>query len=125
MRVTQPEKAVSGFDPRLSAEIHSVAWRRWARYGRAEPGWARHGAVRQGRVWQGKESRMKGKELLRRISLFIIRIALSLFAAWLVSIPVIPLAAQERGYTGAYGGEWLLIIAVFIAAYYFTSKILR
>jgi hypothetical protein len=35
------------------------------------------------------------------------------------------MAAAERGYEGAYGGEWLLIIAVFVLTYYLTAKKIR
>ncbi|MDR2558679.1 MAG: hypothetical protein LBC86_03930 [Oscillospiraceae bacterium] len=38
---------------------------------------------------------------------FGLKIGLSLLAAWVVSLPLIPMAAKERGYEGAYGGEWL------------------
>ena len=53
------------------------------------------------------------KAALLYIGAFITRLALSLFVAWLVSGPMIAAAARERGYEGAYGGEWLLILAAF------------
>ena len=54
-----------------------------------------------------------------------IRLAAALLAAWIAGIYLITQAAQERGYTGAYGGEWLVIAAVFILAHYLGSKHIR
>ena len=60
-----------------------------------------------------------------RLGLFIARLALSFLAAWLVSIPMIAIAAAERGYEGAYGGEWFVIIGAFALTYHLTGKVLR
>ena len=54
-----------------------------------------------------------------------IKLTMSLLAAWIVSIYLIMQATQERGYAGAYGGEWIVIIAVFFFAYYLVSKRIR
>lgn len=50
---------------------------------------------------------------------------IALFFAWLTSLWLIPLAAMERGYEGAYGGEWLLIVAVFMGVYWAVSELGR
>ena len=55
---------------------------------------------------------------------FIIRLTLSFIAARLVSVPMIAAAAQERGYEGAYGGEWFIIIGAFFFAYHFLTHYL-
>ena len=60
-----------------------------------------------------------------RAGLFFVKFAASLFTAWLVGIHLIPLAAAERGYEGAVGGEGLVIIGVFILTYYLCSRKIR
>lgn len=52
-----------------------------------------------------------------------LKMTLAMLASWSTAQIVIPLAAAERGYTGAYGGEWYLIIAVFVGTYYLFSKL--
>lgn len=58
------------------------------------------------------------KQLLWAVAnrlIYIIAILLpGIFGGWLTSLWAIPLAAAERGYTGAYGGEYLLIGFVFV-----------
>jgi len=51
-----------------------------------------------------------------------IKISIAFMVAWLNSLWLVPLAAAERGYTGAYGGEWLLIIGFFIFTYWIATK---
>ncbi|GHU96193.1 hypothetical protein FACS1894208_10410 [Clostridia bacterium] len=65
------------------------------------------------------------KTLLRlgkHVLAVIIKTALSFFAAYFVSGPLIDAAAKERGYTGAYGSEGLLIFGTFALAYYLATK---
>ena len=61
--------------------------------------------------------------VIKHVVFLCIRLVLSLIIAGLVSLPLTAMAAKERGYTGAYGGEWLLIIAIFIFTFWLTSKI--
>jgi hypothetical protein len=46
-----------------------------------------------------------------------IKIGISIFSAWLVSLWALPAAYAQRGYF-AVGGEWILIIAAFGATYW-------
>jgi len=52
----------------------------------------------------------------------LIRLAVALFTAWMVSIPMIALATAERGHPDAIGGERMMIIATFILTYYAATK---
>ena len=51
-----------------------------------------------------------------------IKIFLSYLVAWINSLWLIPWAAAERGYEGAYGGEWMLIMLAFIGTYWALSR---
>lgn len=55
---------------------------------------------------------------MKKIFNFLINSTSALLASWIVAQMVIPLAEAERGYSGAYGGEWYLIIAVLVGTYY-------
>ena len=48
----------------------------------------------------------------------IIKTLISLIPASLLGKILIPYAAQERGYSGAYGSEWILIIGSFCITYW-------
>jgi polyferredoxin len=63
--------------------------------------------------------------ILKHLALLFVKIALSFFAAWVVSGPLIEAAAQERGYTGAVGGEWFVIIGTFALTYYLTALLIK
>ena len=77
-------------------------------------------------IFKARRHFTKTKEsVIKYAGLICIRIALSLIFTWLVSWPLIVIAAGERGYTGAYGGEWLLIVSVFIAAFYLSTKLIQ
>ena len=52
----------------------------------------------------------------------VIKTLISLIPASLLGILLIPYAAQERGYSGAYGGEWLLIIGAFCITYWLLTR---
>lgn len=52
----------------------------------------------------------------------VIKTLISLIPASLLGILLIPYAAQERGYSGAYGGEWLLIIGSFCITYWLLTR---
>jgi len=69
------------------------------------------------------------KAFLKRYALqfcvFLILTAISAFVAWVAGIPLIAAAAYERGYEGAYGGEWLAIFVVFILTFRFVSRKLQ
>lgn len=69
----------------------------------------------------------KKRQLQRAIArtiLFLIKTAISTFAAWLISLWAIPAAYAERGYS-AIGGEWILIIATFSLTYWAITARLR
>jgi hypothetical protein len=66
-----------------------------------------------------KESLLR---LGKRALAVIVKAALSFVAAYFVSGPLIDAAAKERGYTGAYGGEWFLIFGAFALTYYLATK---
>lgn len=68
-----------------------------------------------------KKSAVKAAILLITVS---IKIVLSIFFAWLVSLWALPAAYDQRGYF-AVGGEWILIIATFGATYWTVSVHLR
>ena len=53
---------------------------------------------------------------------FCIKLALSYFMAWGVSGPLLLAAAQWRGRSGEYGGDWFIIIGTFLITYYLTTK---
>lgn len=65
------------------------------------------------------------KKALIHAAAFCTRFGLSLFAAWIVSGPLIRSATRERGYAGAVGGEWLVIVGAFFLTYYLASKHIR
>ena len=46
------------------------------------------------------------------------KIGAAIISAWLVSLWAIPFAIRERGYIGAVGGEWLLILFIFSITYF-------
>ena len=48
----------------------------------------------------------------------VIKTLISLISASLLGKVLIPYAAQERGYGGAYGSEWILIIGSFCITYW-------
>ena len=52
----------------------------------------------------------------------VIKTLISLIPASLLGIWLIPYAAQERGFSGAYGGEWLLIIGSFCITYFLLTR---
>jgi hypothetical protein len=52
----------------------------------------------------------------------LIKIAVSGFVFLLIKDPLMTIAAKERGYEGAYGGEWLLIIAAVALTYYAATR---
>lgn len=52
----------------------------------------------------------------------VIKTLISLIPASLLGILLIPYAAEERGYSGAYGGEWLLIIGSFCITYWLLTR---
>jgi len=54
-----------------------------------------------------------------------IKIGCAGFVYLLIKEPLVMAAARERGYTGAYGGEWLLIIAAVALTYYGATKFFR
>lgn len=62
--------------------------------------------------------------LIKALYLAIITL-LGLLMAWLTSLWAIPLAAAERGYTGAYGGEYLLIGFAFVSSVWAVKAHLR
>ena len=66
---------------------------------------------------------------MRRIGFYAVlhflRLALAFLTAGLVSRPLIAMAARERGFEGAFGGEWILIIGVFVLTYYIAAKKIR
>jgi hypothetical protein len=49
--------------------------------------------------------------------MFLIRVVLALFAMWLVAPSMIDAATRERGYSGAIGGEYIVIIGIGIVVY--------
>ena len=51
----------------------------------------------------------------------IIKTLISLIPARLLGNILIPYAEQERGYSGAYGSEWILIIGSFCITYWFLT----
>lgn len=53
---------------------------------------------------------------------YITKIILAIIPASLMALWAIPYAAMERGYTGAIGGEWLLIILTFLFSYHQVTK---
>ncbi len=59
----------------------------------------------------------KKDSILQKIMLLMIKLFFSYSVAYFVSIWAIEIAYEERGYK-AYGGEYILIIIAFIAAYY-------
>ena len=60
-----------------------------------------------------------------KVLAFCIKVEMSFFTAFSVSRPLIDAAARERGHYGAFGGEWFLIIGVFVLTYYLTSRAIR
>ncbi|TCX51977.1 MULTISPECIES: hypothetical protein [unclassified Dehalobacter] len=50
------------------------------------------------------------KKAVAKAVLFLVKVGISLFAAWLISLWAIPAAYAERGYS-AVGGEWMLILS--------------
>ncbi len=61
------------------------------------------------------------KKVAVKAGLFLVKIGISVFAAWLISLWAIPAAYAERGYPAA-GGEWLLILAVGALAYWAAAR---
>lgn len=53
----------------------------------------------------------------------VIKTLISLIPARLLGNILIPYAEQERGYSGAYGSEWILIIGSFLVVYYVLTKL--
>ena len=51
-----------------------------------------------------------------RIVIFTLKIFFAYSVSYFSSLLIIPFAYQERGYK-AYGGEYILLLAIFIAAY--------
>ena len=52
----------------------------------------------------------------------LIRLSPSLLATCVVNIILIEVAAWERGYAGAYGGEWFLIIVAWFLTFYLLTR---
>jgi hypothetical protein len=68
-----------------------------------------------------KMSKKMKRKILRSaliLAVAIIKGAISLFIGWLSALWLVPAAAAERGYEGAYGGEWFLIIGSFVITYW-------
>ena len=59
-----------------------------------------------------KKSKFLVKALVT-VAKFLSSIAMSIIVCQFL----VPLAAAERGYAGAFGGEWILIIAAFFVSY--------
>ena len=59
------------------------------------------------------------------ISIEIIKIALSALVAWLIAPDLIAAAAKERGYEGAFGSEWFLIIGAAGVTYYLLTLLFK
>lgn len=67
-----------------------------------------------------KKSKREFQKSIRKYSLFLIEVAISLFPTWIVSLWAIPAAYAQRGYT-AIGGEWILIFVIFGLSYVLVS----
>lgn len=63
----------------------------------------------------------KIKPIAKRIGIWLLKLAISVFVAWVCSLQLVPLATAERGYSGAYGSEWFLIIGAGALTYYLLS----
>jgi len=61
------------------------------------------------------------KKAASKAVLFLAKVGLSAFAAWLISLWAIPAAYAERGYS-AIGGEWMLILTVGVSAYWSVTR---
>ena len=69
-----------------------------------------------------KRSSRKWKRIRRMTLLTVIRILIcagpAFSVCYVMSKAVIPMAAAERGYSGAIGGEYLLLALVFFAIFF-------
>lgn len=69
-----------------------------------------------------KRSSRKWKRIRRMTLLTVIRLLIcsgpAFSLSYVLSKAVIPLAAAERGYSGAIGGEYLLLALVFFATFF-------
>ncbi|RKI90472.1 hypothetical protein D7V94_13675 [Parablautia intestinalis] len=63
------------------------------------------------------KAKMKKDSIPEIIILFMIKTFFSFSAAYFVSLWVMQIAYEERGYK-AYGGEYILILIAFVATYY-------
>ncbi len=61
------------------------------------------------------------KKAAAKVVLFLAKVGISVFAAWLISLWAIPAAYAERGYS-AVGGEWMLILAVGATTYWAVTR---
>ena len=55
-------------------------------------------------------------QILLQIYLVVLKIAFAVFISFISSKFLLPIARVERGYD-AYGGEWILIIFIFLGSY--------
>lgn len=63
------------------------------------------------------------KIYLIKVYYAVLRASTSFLVATVVAKFAIPWAAAERGYDGAYGGEWALIIGAFFLSYWALSTL--
>ena len=69
---------------------------------------------------------MRGKRVLTSILLFVLtesfKLGFTAFVWWINSLWLVPLGETERGYDGAYGAEYMVLIIFAVLAYWIAGK---
>ncbi len=75
-------------------------------------------------LFKSKTAKKRFFRFITKVAILIALSALSLWAAWIVSLWAVPAPYRYRGYQ-AYGGEWILIACTFLATFFGARKLIK